>query len=459
MRRLPHIISRPSAVIIVLLLSFGSIISLFEYYDFETKRLLQKNTQAHELLKAWNDLVSSTKDLLIANDLHFARQRWISSISTFDHDLKAFMQSDIVKNLAEKDADLKNKVESTGNLWYIIKPRIESVTFSFDEYLTQADQKAQTEKRSLLHELMYQMERRGQSMEYILLFDLTFDIEYMVSSLNRYFIAELTDTIQILDSIVKRKSRQIIMVARVSASLIFAVTIFFIIFTQRALNASTARLRFLSTQLIQAGEKERQRISRELHDEVGQGLTAIKFSVENAQDLIEKGNSSDSLASLNRVVHLIQNTMSEARNISVSLRPASIDQLGIIATISWFCREYQKTYTGIEIDQAINLQEERVPQPLKIIIYRVLQESLTNIAKHSNARNVSISLDTRNGRLNLSVEDDGNGFDIARIDVHPTMQNGFGLISMRERVELSGGEFEVYSDVGEGTRISARWKI
>jgi signal transduction histidine kinase len=459
MRRLPHIISKPSSVIIVLLLSFGSIISLFEYYDFETKRLSQKNTQAHELLKAWNDLVSSTKDLLIANDLSFARQRWISSISTFDHDLKDFMQSDVVKNLTQKNADLKNKVEGTGNLWYIIKPRIESVTFSFDEYLTKADQKAQTEKRSLLHELMYQMERRGQSMEYILLFDLTFDIEYMVSSLNRYFIAELTGTIQILDSIVKRKSRQIIMVARVSASLIFAVTILFIIFTQRALNASTARLRFLSTQLIQAGEKERQRISRELHDEVGQGLTAIKFSVENAQDLIEKGNSSDSLASLNRVVHLIQNTMSEARNISVSLRPASIDQLGIIATISWFCREYQKTYTGIEIDQAINLQEERVPQPLKIIIYRVVQESLTNIAKHSNARNVSISLGTHNGRLNLSVEDDGNGFDIARIDVHPTMQNGFGLISMRERVELSGGEFEVYSDVGEGTRISARWKI
>ena len=459
MRRLPHIISKPSSVIIVLLLSFGSIISLFEYYDFETKRLSQKNTQAHELLKAWNDLVSSTKDLLIANDLSFARQRWISSISTFDHDLKDFMQSDVVKNLTQKNADLKNKVEGTGNLWYIIKPRIESVTFSFDEYLTKADQKAQTEKRSLLHELMYQMERHGQGMEYILLFDLTFDIEYMVSSLNRYFIAELTGTIQILDSIVKRKSRQIIMVARVSASLIFTVTILFIIFTQRALNASTARLRFLSTQLIQAGEKERQRISRELHDEVGQGLTAIKFSVENAQDLIEKGNSSDSLASLNRVVHLIQNTMSEARNISVSLRPASIDQLGIIATISWFCREYQKTYTGIEIDQAINLQEERVPQPLKIIIYRVVQESLTNIAKHSNARNVSISLGTRNGRLNLSVEDDGNGFDIARIDVHPTMQNGFGLISMRERVELSGGEFEVYSDVGEGTRISARWKI
>ncbi len=459
MRRLPHIISKPSSVIIVLLLSFGSIISLFEYYDFETKRLSQKNTQAHELLKAWNDLVSSTKDLLIANDLSFARQRWISSISTFDHDLKDFMQSDIVKNLTQINADLKNKVEGTGNLWYIIKPRIESVTFSFDEYLTQADQKAQTEKRSLLHELMYQMERRGQSMEYILLFDLTFDIEYMVSSLNRYFIAELTDTIQILDSIVKRKSRQIIMVARVSASLIFAVTIFFIIFTQRALNASTARLRFLSTQLMQAGEKERQRISRELHDEVGQGLTAIKFSVENAQDLIEKGNSSDSLASLNRVVHLIQNTLSEARKISVSLRPASIDQLGIIATISWFCREYQKTYVGIAIEQQINIREELVPNHLKIVIYRVLQESLTNIAKHSNANHITISLAQHNSRINLSVEDNGRGFDVPGMSVDPTIQNGFGLISMRERVELSGGGLEIYSGEGEGTTISATWKL
>jgi signal transduction histidine kinase len=249
------------------------------------------------------------------------------------------------------------------------------------------------------------------------------------------------------------------MVARVSASLIFAVTILFIIFTQRALNASTARLRFLSTQLIQAGEKERQRISRELHDEVGQGLTAIKFSVENAQDLIEKGNSSDSLASLNRVVHLIQDTLSEARKISVSLRPASIDQLGIIATISWFCREYQKTYAGIAIEQQINIREESVPNHLKIVIYRVLQESLTNIAKHSNANHITISLAQHNSRINLSVEDNGRGFDVPGMSVDPTIQNGFGLISMRERVELSGGGLEIYSGEGEGTTISATWKL
>jgi len=459
MKILPNIILKPSAVIVVMLLSFGGIISLFEYYDFENKRLLQKNDQAHELVRAWNDLVSSTKDLLIANELYFARQRWIDCIAKFDQDLKRFIESDVARELIQQDAELKSKIEGTSNLWYVIKPRIESVKFSFDEYLTQTDQKVSTEKRSLLHELMYQMERRGQSMDYVLLFDLTYDIEYMVSSLNRYFIADLSAAIKILDGIVKRKSQQIILVARISAILIFAFTIFLIIFSQRALNASTVRLKFLSTQLIQAGEKERKRISHELHDEIGQGLTAIKFSVENSLDLIEKGNISKSLSALNRVVSLIQDTISEARKISVSLRPAMIDQLGIGATISWFCREYQKTYSGITIEQQINIHEELVPNQLKMVIYRVLQESMTNIAKHSNANHITISLSQRDSMLDFSVEDNGRGFDVPSTMVNPAIQHGFGLISMRERVELSEGGFEIYSVEGEGTTISATWKL
>jgi signal transduction histidine kinase len=281
----------------------------------------------------------------------------------------------------------------------------------------------------------------------------------MVSSLNRYFIADLSDAIKILDGIVNRKSQRIILVARISAILIFAVTIFFILFSQRALNASTARLKFLSTQLIQVGEKERKRISRELHDEVGQGLTAVKFSIENTLDLVEKGNITESVNSLNWAVTLIQNTINEARKISVSLRPAMIDQLGIVPTISWFCREYQKTYTGIAIEQQINIREESVPNQLKMVIYRVLQESLTNIAKHSKASHIAISLAQHKSRLIFSVEDNGRGFDVPSMSANPTIQNGFGLVSMRERVELSSGEFEIYSAEGKGTTISATWKL
>lgn len=459
MKHLTTIILKPSALLIVMLLSFGSIISLFEYYDFETKRLMHKNTEAHELLQSWNDLVSSTKDLLIANDLNFARQRWISSISTFDQDLKRFIQSDIVKNLAQKDTALKNKIEATGNLWYIIKPRIESVQFSFDEYLNQTGQQVVLEKRSLLHELMYQMEQRTRSGDYVLLFDLTFDIEYMVSSLSQYFITELSGTIQILDNILKRRSALIIWLARLSAIAIFSFVIIFILFSQRVLNASKNRLTMLSTQLIHAAEKERKRLSLELHDEVGQALTALKFNVENALDLIEKGKTHESIQALNRVVALIQHTMSEARKISISLRPAMIDQLGIIPTISWFCREYQKSYAGIKLEQTISVPENLVPPSLKIVLYRVLQEALTNVAKHSNAKHVKICLNKRNSRLHLSIKDDGKGFNLARADMQPTMQKGFGIMSMRERVELSGGKFDIRSAEGRGTEISAAWEL
>jgi len=128
-------------------------------------------------------------------------------------------------------------------------------------------------------------------------------------------------------------------------------------------------------------------------------LTAVKFSIENTLDLVEKGNITESVNSLNRAVTLIQNTINEARKISVSLRPAMIDQLGIVPTISWFCREYQKTYTGIAIEQQINIREESVPNQLKMVIYRVLQESLTNIAKHSKASHIAISLAQHKSRL------------------------------------------------------------
>ena len=105
------------------------------------------------------------------------------------------------------------------------------------------------------------------------------------------------------------------------------------------------------------------------------------------------------------------------------------------------------------------MREELVPDHLKIIIYRVLQEALTNIAKHSNADHIAISLARHDSRINLSVEDNGRGFAVSGMNVDPTMQEGFGLISMRERVELSGGKFEIYSVGGEGTTINATWKL
>lgn len=228
---------------------------------------------------------------------------------------------------------------------------------------------------------------------------------------------------------------------------------------EEALRESEKQLRFLSAQLILAEEKERKRIAYELHDEVGQALTAIKFGIENILNLIEKKRILESIESLEGLIALIQNAVVETRRISVSLRPAIIDQLGIIATITWYCREYTKIYSEVDIDQRIDVQERLVPDALKIVIYRILQESLTNIAKHSNAEFVQVSLTKRNSRLQMAVKDSGPGFDLAEALSRTSVTGGFGLVSMRERVELSGGILRIDTAKGQGTEIQASWPV
>jgi signal transduction histidine kinase len=143
----------------------------------------------------------------------------------------------------------------------------------------------------------------------------------------------------------------------------------------------------------------------------------------------------------------------------VSLWPAILDQLGIVATISWYCREYQRIYSGISLQQHIRIKESQISADLKIVIYRVLQESLTNVAKHSSAEHVSVELRKTKGVLRLTITDDGPGFSLHAVQrAGMTAQHGFGLMSMRERVELSGGEFKIDSAPGRGTTIGAAWR-
>ncbi len=459
MRNVKKIILNPYAVITVIILCFGCVILLFQYYDYNSKRLLMKNAEAHQLAANWDTLLSCTKDLLISNDLNIALQRWKNSIQVFDRSLNQFIHSETISELLRQDASLKGKVDDTENLWEVMKPRIESVQLRFEEYLSQGVEKSGESKRSLLHELLYQMEQSSRSTEYMQLFDLTYDIEYMVSSLSVYFLDTMTSMIEILYATMDRKTWQIWLMAGSSTMLIFAATIFFLIMNQKALTDTTAQLRFLSNQLLEAEEKERKRIAQELHDEIGQSLTGIKFAVDNAGNLVAGGRVQESVQALEHVVSLIRNAIEEARRISVSLRPAIIDQLGIIATISWYCREYQKIYSGIRLQQHIAAEEKDIPDHLKIIIYRILQETLTNVAKHSNAEQVHVTLNCRERNLTLAVQDNGPGFDSQAMQASDSENMGFGLLSLRERVELSGGEFRLRAAKGKGTKITAFWKV
>jgi signal transduction histidine kinase len=220
---------------------------------------------------------------------------------------------------------------------------------------------------------------------------------------------------------------------------------------EEALRDSEDRLRRLSSQLLTVQETERRRISREIHDGLGQSLSAIKFKVEDITQDARRSPNKKMVESLEIVIPVIQASIEESRRIQMDLRPSTLDDLGILATIEWFCREYQKIYHHIRIEKKVSVLEDEVSIPLKTAIYRVIQEALNNIAKHSKADLVHLSLRKEGDKIELEIKDNGIGFDIE------TVEKGVGLDSMRERAELSGGAFTIESTIGRGTTIRACW--
>jgi len=226
---------------------------------------------------------------------------------------------------------------------------------------------------------------------------------------------------------------------------------------EEALRKSEEQLRFLSTQLMSAQENERKRIAQELHDDLGQILSAIKFGVEDVLNQLGEGIDTPGAKTLKALIPVVQNGVEEVRRICMALHPSILDDLGILATISWFCREFQAIYSGIRIEKQITVDEQEVPNLLKIVIYRVMQEALNNIAKHSAADLVHLSLKKQDSRIELTIKDNGRGFDPEVARSAERSKRGLGLASMKERVNFSGGSFSVQSLLREGTLIHASW--
>ena len=145
--------------------------------------------------------------------------------------------------------------------------------------------------------------------------------------------------------------------------------------------------------------------------------------------------------------------------MQMDLRPSTLDDLGVLATLAWFCREYQKIYSHIHIEKEIGLQENEVSTPLKVVLYRLTQEAMNNIAKHSQADLVRLSLRKKENKIEWVIIDNGMGFDLEEILSPEGSKRGLGLTSMRERTELSGGTFTIESTKGKGTTIRASWPL
>ena len=223
-----------------------------------------------------------------------------------------------------------------------------------------------------------------------------------------------------------------------------------------ALAKANDALRDLSARLLSAQEEERKSIAGDLHDTIGSCLTAIKFKVEHVLSQTEK-TANPAAMSLNTIIPVVQEGIEECRRMQQDLRPSMLDDLGLLPALSWFCRSFQTIYSGIRIEQDIDLREDDIPQMLKIVVFRVIQEAMNNIAKHSKADLVHFSLRKRDESMELVLQDNGRGFSVEKINSQKTAGKGLGLTSMRERAGLSGGSFNIESVEGKGTIIRASW--
>lgn len=225
--------------------------------------------------------------------------------------------------------------------------------------------------------------------------------------------------------------------------------------TQKRVESS---MRELSARLVDAQEIERKLISQELHDGIGGKLTAIKYSLEKI--ISELTQSSSSLEQpLDDLLSIIHDTIDETQRIYRNLHPSILDDLGLKAAIRSLCREFNEVYSWIEINSRIRIQEDQIHDSLKILIYRILQEAMNNIAKHSRADQVNVSLEQFKKKAALVVEDNGTGFDMDEIQEKEIFEKGFGLKNIKERTELFGGTLTIVSDSEKGTVIRASWPI
>ncbi len=212
----------------------------------------------------------------------------------------------------------------------------------------------------------------------------------------------------------------------------------------------------LAARILVVQEEERNRVATEIHDNIGQILHVLKARTEQLRR--KMGASPENVKNvLIEIDSLIKRLIDESRTTQQRLRPSLLDDLGLVTAIRWHSREFQKNHEDIHIETQLQIRDEDVPHSLSIIIYRILQEALNNVVKHSQGNNVKVSLKQTKDRLELIVQDNGRGLNLTHELSCRDVTHGFGLKTMRERAELSNGAFNLESSPGQGTTIRASW--
>ena len=220
---------------------------------------------------------------------------------------------------------------------------------------------------------------------------------------------------------------------------------------EKQLKQYSHRLQLLSRHLVEAQETERRRIARELHDEIGQSLTVAQIHL---QTLLQSPEQAPDRGRLTESLQVIERVLVQVQDISLNLRPSMLDDLGLATTLRWYTNR-QAALTGIKSRIEIAPLENRLEPVVETECFRVAQEALTNIARHAQAKNVTVELRPQNGLLHLRVRDDGLGFAVVPMREQAVQGESLGLLNMEERAALAGGGLEFKSTPGHGTEVHA----
>jgi PAS domain S-box-containing protein len=222
-----------------------------------------------------------------------------------------------------------------------------------------------------------------------------------------------------------------------------------------ALGAARERLQRLSRRLLEVQEDERRHLARELHDDIGQGLTAIKLNLES----VARGREGASTETrVGEALEATRHTIERVRQLSINLRPLQLDDLGLVAALRSHLDRQAKLG---RLAPHFEIQEvpDKLTAEVEIACFRVAQEAINNIVRHARADNVWLRLFVAGERLALSVRDDGAGFDVATAQRRAAVGESLGVISMEERVALAGGTLQIHSAPGQGTVVVASFPV
>lgn len=210
--------------------------------------------------------------------------------------------------------------------------------------------------------------------------------------------------------------------------------------------------RLRASQIINAQEQERKRIARELHDETSQVLTSLLISLAVLEESVTTPEAHARIADTRMLAH---QTLRAIRNLSIDLRPSALDDLGLLPALRWYIKEYQQKFS-IEVEFHATGFHKRLPAEMETALYRIIQESLTNIARHSRAKKANVTLYEDAEAVYTTIQDDGQGFDIENLQKTAGQDRGLGLVGMHERAHLLDGTLTIDSAPGHGTTVQFR---